>query len=55
MIKSNLCDYAYAYIFIKGRITTTGLGDDTAARKLDERNKGVTLKNCVLFTKCKIE
>ena len=52
MIKSNLCDYAYAYIFIKGRIATTGSGDDTAARKLDERNKGVTLKNCVLFTKC---
>ena len=44
MPKSDLCDYADAYIFVKGTITITGHGDDDAARQLDERNKGVTLK-----------
>ena len=44
MLKSDLCDYADAYRFVKGTITITGHGDDDAARQLDERNKGVTLK-----------
>ena len=52
MLKSNLCDYADAYIFVKGRITISGAGDDATARQLDERNKGVTFKNCAPFTKC---
>ena len=52
MLKSNLCDYADAYIFVKGRITITGHGDDAAARELDERNKGVKFKNCAPYTKC---
>ena len=52
MLKSNLCDYVDAYIFAKGRITITGAGDDAAARQLDEKNKGVTFKNCAPFTKC---
>ena len=52
MLKSNLCDYADAYIFVKGRITITGAGDDATARQLDERNKGVAFKNCAPFTKC---
>ena len=52
MLKSNLYDYADAYIFVKGRITITGAGDDAAARQLDERNKVVTFKNCTPFTKC---
>ena len=26
--------------------------DDDAAKRLDERNKGVIFKNCTLFTKC---
>ena len=51
MLKSNLCDYADVYIFVKGRITITGAGDDAAARH-DERNKGVTFKNCAPFIKC---
>ena len=45
MIKSSLCDYADAYILIKGTITITGAGDDAAARRADERNKGVIFKN----------
>ena len=51
MLKSNLCDYADAYIFVKGTITITGHRDDDAARQLDERNKGVIFKNCPPFTK----
>ena len=52
MLKSGLCDYADAYIFVKGTITITGAGDDAAARQLDERNKGAIFKNCVPLTKC---
>ena len=52
MLKSDLCDYADAYIFVKGTITINGAGDYAPARQLDERNKGVTFKNCAPFTKC---
>ena len=52
MLKSSLCDYADACILVKGTITVTGAGDDAAARKADERNKGVIFKNCASFTKC---
>ena len=34
-----------------GTITITGDGNDAAARKIDERDKGVTFKNCAPFTK----
>ena len=52
MLKSNLCDYADGYIFVKGTITITGAGDNAAARQADERDKGVTFKNRAPFTKC---
>ena len=52
MLRSNLCDYANAYILVKGTITITGAGDDDAAKQLDEKNKGIIFKNCVPFTKC---
>ena len=52
MLRSNLCDYADAYILVKGTITITGAGDDAVARQADERNKGVIFKNCAPFTKC---
>ena len=55
MLKSSLCDYSYAYILVKGRITITGAGDDAAARQGDERNKGAIFKNCAPFTNCKSE
>ena len=35
MLRSNLCDYADAYILVKGTITTTGVGVDDAAKQLD--------------------
>ena len=51
ILRSNLCDYADAYILVKGTITITGMGNDDAARHADERDKGVTFKNCAPFTK----
>ena len=52
MVRFSLCDYADAYILVKGTITITGAGNDAAARQADERNKGVIFKNCAPFTKC---
>ena len=52
MLRSNLCDYADAYILVKGRITITRARADGAVRRADERDKGVIFKNCVPFTKC---
>ena len=40
------------YILVKGTITITGAGNDDAAKRLDERNKGVIFKDCAPFTKC---
>ena len=47
-----ICDYSDVYILVKGKITITGTGDDAAARQVDERDKGVTFKNCAPFTNC---
>ena len=52
MLRSNICDYADAYILVKGTITTTGAGDDATAKRLDERNNGVIFKICAPVTKC---
>ena len=63
MLRSNLCDYADAYILVKGTITITGnarpetdwrrtAAKSWAARQADERDKGVTFKNCAPFVKC---
>ena len=52
MLRSSLCDYTGANILVNGTITITGAGNDDAAKQLDERNKGVTFKNCAPFTKC---
>ena len=55
MLRSSLSDYADAYILLKGTITITGGGDDAAARRPDERNKGVIFKNCAPFIECIIK
>ena len=52
ILRSNLCDCADSYTLVKGTITITGEGDKAAAERADERDKGVTFKNCVSFTKC---
>ena len=40
MLRSNLCDYADAYILAKGTITVTGAGKDDETKQADERDKG---------------
>ena len=40
MLKSNLCNYADAYILVKGNITITGAGNDDAIKRADERGRG---------------
>ena len=52
---SSLCNYSDAYTLIKGNITTTGEGDDAAARQADDRSKSVIFKNCAPFINCKSE
>ena len=52
MLRSNLCDYVDSYILVKGTITITFECDNAAAEWADERDKGVTFKNCAPFTKC---
>ena len=44
MLKSILRDYSDAYILINGKITIRWAGNDAAARRVDERNKGVISK-----------
>ena len=52
MLKSSLCDHSDAYFLVKGTITINGIGADAAARRADEREKGVAFKNCAPFTNC---
>ena len=52
MLKPSSCDYSDAYIHVKGKITTTGEGDNEAARHADERNKVVAFENYAPFTIC---
>ena len=40
------------HIFVSGNITITVVGADDVVRQVDERNKGVILKNCAPFTDC---
>ena len=50
MLRSNLCDYADAYILVKGTIAITGAGDDAAARRANERYKGVIFRKlCSIY------
>ena len=50
MLKSSLCDYSDAYIFVKGTITV----NNTAAVDPDaiNANKKLIFKNCFPFTNC---
>ena len=50
MIRSKLCDYSDVYILVSGTIAIDEEGDNDAAKQADERNKGVTFKNCAPFT-----
>ena len=50
MLRSSLCDYGDAYIFVKGNITV----NNTAAADPDANNTGkkVIFKHCAQFTYC---
>ena len=52
MLTSNLCDYADAYILVKGTIKITVAGNDDATKRADKRDTGVTFKNCAPLAKC---
>ena len=52
MSRSRSCDCSVAYILVKRTITITRAGNDDAGRQLDEKNKGITFRNCVPFTDC---
>ena len=61
MLRSNLCDYADAYILVNETITITWDAGPAkgrteaqllAARLADDRDEGVAFKNCAPFTKC---
>ena len=52
MLRSNLCGYADAYILVKKTVAITGTGNDDDTKRADEKDKGVTFKNCAPFTKC---
>ena len=54
MLKSSLCDYSDACILISGTITIIREGDNDAAKRADERNKGLIFKNCASFTDCSL-
>ena len=50
MLRSNLCDYADAYVLVKGTIT---LADTSAVgAAANNTNKKVIFKNCAPFTNC---
>ena len=49
IIRSNVCDHSDAYILVS-ETTTVRAGDNDAAKQVDERNKGVILKNCSSLT-----
>ena len=46
MLRSDLCDYNDAYIFVKGRITVEGNNDDKT------RNKKLIFKSNAQFRSC---
>ena len=52
MLMSSFCDYNDAYMLVSGTITITGAGNNDAAKRLDERNKGVIFTNCGSLTDC---
>ena len=50
MLKSSLCDYSDAYIFVKGTISIANTA--AAGAGADNINKEVIFKNCAPFTNC---
>ena len=52
IIRKCLYDYGDAYIRVSGTVTITGAGADTAAKRANQRNRGVIFKTGAPFTNC---
>ena len=53
MLRSNLCDYSYSYILVKGTNTVTAPGANNGANNIrDKRNRPLILKNNAPFVSC---
>ena len=53
MLRSNLCDYSYAYILVKGTIKVTAPGVNNNENNIrDKRNRPAILKNNAPFVSC---
>ena len=53
MLRSDLCDYADAYILVNGMITGTANGDNNNVNNIrDKRNRPLILKNNAPFVSC---
>ena len=50
IIRSNLCDYSYAYLHVKATITVPNTAAQGAV--VNNTNKKVIFKNCPPFTNC---
>ena len=51
MLRSNLCDYADAYILVKGTITVNGIVNE-AENEINRRHRSLILKNNAPFVSC---
>ena len=51
-MKSSLCGFRDAYIFVSRAITTERAGDDVNAKTLYKQNKGLIFENWAPFTDC---
>ena len=52
ILKSGLCNYSNAYIFVTGTINAVEREADAAARVADINNKQAMFKNFAKFTEC---
>ena len=53
MLRSNLCDYSYPYILVKGTITVTAPGANNGVNNIrDKKNRSLILKNNAPFVSC---
>ena len=48
----NLYDYSDVYTHAEWTITITGVEADDAAKRADEKIKGIIFKYCALYTDC---
>ena len=56
MLRSDLCNYADAYILVNGIITVTANGNNNNANNIrDKRNRSLILKNNAPFVSCIIK